>query len=100
MTGPETPAQPRPAPAPGAAPQPRWIRRLASHCWRYRRTTLLTAAGSLLATGAVTAVPLLQRSIVDGVLGHQDKPVWPLAITLLAAAAGAFWGLYMRRYLG
>ncbi|HEY1324837.1 MAG TPA: ABC transporter ATP-binding protein, partial [Streptosporangiaceae bacterium] len=89
-----------PAPAAGPPSAERWIRRLVAHCWRYRRAMLLTVGGSLLATVAVTAIPLLQRSIVDDVLGRRDQPVWPLVSLLLAAAAAAFAGLYLRRYLG
>ncbi len=95
-----TPPRASPAPPASAPSAERWIRRLAGNCWRYRRAMLLTVGGSLLTTVALTAIPLLQRSIVDNVLGGRDHSVWPLVSLLLVAAAAAFTGLYLRRYLG
>jgi ATP-binding cassette, subfamily B, bacterial len=78
----------------------RWVRRLAGYCWRYRRDVILAVGGSLIATFATLAIPLVQRDIIDNViLVHKDS-VWPLATLLIIAAAVNFAGIYLRRYIG
>jgi ATP-binding cassette subfamily B protein len=80
--------------------QDRWLRRLAGYCWRYRRTALIALAGSLAATVATAAIPLVQRQIIDNVIVTQRASIWPLAGLLLVAAAVNFYGIYLRRYRG
>src|SRR6185437_9144576 len=77
-----------------------WLRRLAGYCWRYRRTVLIALGGSLLATVATVAIPLVQRQIIDDVIVSRQASIWPLAGLLLVAAAMNFWGIYLRRYRG
>src|SRR5215469_13770625 len=78
----------------------RWIRRLVSYCWRFRRDVVIALAGSALYVAATLTIPLLQRSVIDNVIVTQRESVWPLAIGLLIAAAANFAGIYMRRYRG
>jgi ATP-binding cassette subfamily B protein len=77
-----------------------WLRRLAGYCLRYRRTVLIALGGSLLATIATAAIPLVQRQIIDDVIVTSRASIWPLAGLLLVAAAVNFGGIYLRRYRG
>ena len=77
-----------------------WLRRLASYCWRYRRTVLVALAGALAATVATAAIPLVQRQIIDNVIVTHQQSIWPLAGLLIVAAAVNFGGIYLRRYRG
>src|ERR1700722_18601653 len=78
----------------------RWLRRLASYCWRFKRDVVIALAGAVLYTAATLTIPLLQRDIIDNVIVVRRESVWPLAIGLLIAAAANFFGTYMRRYRG
>jgi len=51
-------------------------------------------------TTVAAGIPLIQRQIVDDLVGHGHQAVWPLAVALLAAALASFGGLYLRRYRG
>src|SRR5215470_17890868 len=80
--------------------EPRWVRRLAAYCWRFRREVVISLAGALLSTAALLVIPLLQRSIIDDVIVTPQDSVWPLAIGLLVAAAVNFGAVYARRFYG
>ena len=77
-----------------------WLRRLAAYCWRYPRNVVLALAGTLVVTAVAAIVPLIQRQIVDDLVGPGHPAVWPLAVLLLGAALTSFGGLYLRRYRG
>ena len=77
-----------------------WLRRLANYTWRYRRGVVVALGGTLLATVATAAIPLVQRRIIDDVIVTQRQSIWPLAGLLLAAAAVNFGAIYLRRYYG
>jgi ATP-binding cassette, subfamily B, bacterial len=57
-------------------------------------------AGTLAATVATAAIPLVQRQIIDDVIVTHRQSIWPLAALLLVAAAVNFVGIYLRRYHG
>jgi ATP-binding cassette, subfamily B, bacterial len=61
---------------------------------------ILALGGSLLATVVSALIPLVQRAIIDGSVVTNSRPVWPLAVVLVAAALLNFAGLYLRRYIG
>ena len=61
---------------------------------------LLALAGTLVVTAVAAVVPLIQRQIVDDLVGPGHPAVWPLAVLLLGAALTSFAGLYLRRYRG
>ncbi len=75
-----------------------WMRRLARYCWRYPRIVLLALGGTLVVTGVTAGIPLIQRQIVDDLVGPGHQAVWPLAVALAVAAIINFGGLYLRRY--
>jgi ATP-binding cassette, subfamily B, bacterial len=75
-----------------------WMRRLASYCWRYPRIVLLALGGTLVVTAVTAGIPLIQRQIVDDLVGPGHQAVWPLAVALAVAAIINFAGLYLRRY--
>ena len=77
-----------------------WLKRLARYCWRYPRNVVLALGGTLVVTAVAAVVPLIQRQIVDELVGPGDPAVWPLAVLLLGAALASFGGLYLRRYRG
>jgi ATP-binding cassette subfamily B protein len=56
--------------------------------------------GTLAATVATAAIPLVQRRIIDNVIVTHKQSIWPLAALLLVAAAVNFVGIYLRRYHG
>ncbi|HEY2443471.1 MAG TPA: ABC transporter ATP-binding protein [Streptosporangiaceae bacterium] len=76
------------------------MRRLAGYCLRYRRNTLISLGGTLLATAVIAVIPLVQRRIIDKVIVTHAESIWPLAITLVLAGLISFGGIYMRRYYG
>jgi ATP-binding cassette, subfamily B, bacterial len=76
------------------------LRRLAAYSWRYRRSVIAALGGTLLATLATAAIPLVQRRIIDDVIVTHRESIWPLAGLLLVAAAVNFAGIYLRRYHG
>ena len=75
-----------------------WLRRLTGYCWRYPRNVLLALGGTLLVSVVAALIPLIQRQIVDNLVGPGHPAVWPLAVLLLGAALANFGGLYLRRY--
>ena len=82
------------------APGYGWLRRLAAYSWRHRRSVVVALGGTLLATVATAAIPLVQRRIIDDVIVTHKQSIWPLAGLLLVAAAVNFAGIYLRRYHG
>jgi ATP-binding cassette, subfamily B, bacterial len=78
----------------------RWVRRMAGYCWRHPRAVLISLGGTLLATFAMLAIPLLQRDVIDNVIVTRRDSVVPLVIGLLIAAAVSFAGVFMRRFWG
>jgi len=61
---------------------------------------VLALGGTLVVTAVAAGVPLIQRQIVDDLVGPGHPAVWPLAVLLLGAALASFGGLYLRRYRG
>jgi ATP-binding cassette subfamily B protein len=61
---------------------------------------VLALGGTLVVTAVAAVVPLIQRQIVDDLVGPGHPAVWPLAVLLLGAALTSFAGLYLRRYRG
>ncbi len=77
-----------------------WLRRLSGYCWHYRRNVIIALGGALLATLVSVLIPLVQRAIIDDSVVTHSRPIWPLAIVLIAAALLNFAGMYLRRYVG
>jgi ATP-binding cassette, subfamily B, bacterial len=61
---------------------------------------MVALGGTLLATAATAAIPLVQRRIIDDVIVTHRQSIWPLAGLLLVAAVVNFAGIYLRRYYG
>ena len=61
---------------------------------------VVALGGTLLATAATAAIPLVQRRIIDDVIVTHRQSIWPLAGLLLVAAVVNFAGIYLRRYYG
>jgi ATP-binding cassette subfamily B protein len=78
----------------------RWLRRLAGYCWQHRRLTIVALGASVVATLVTTAIPLIQRDIVDNAIVAHNQPIWPGATLLLVGAVISFFAVYLRRYRG
>ena len=77
-----------------------WLRRLAAYCWRHKKLTLVAFGASVLATLVTTAIPLIQRDIIDNAVLTHQQAVWPGATLLIVAALVSFGSVYLRRYRG
>ncbi|GAA0474093.1 ABC transporter ATP-binding protein [Streptomyces sp. NPDC046215] len=77
-----------------------WARRLARHCWQYRRTVLLALGSSLAGMAVMALVPLITKLIIDDVIGDGDRPLAPWAGLLIGAAVVVYGLTYLRRYYG
>ena len=77
-----------------------WLRRLVAHCWRHKTLTLVAFGASVLATLVTTAIPLIQRNIIDNAILAHTHAVWPGAALLIVAALVSFGCVYFRRYRG
>jgi ATP-binding cassette subfamily B protein len=77
-----------------------WLRRLTAYCWRHKGLSIVAFGASLVATLVTTAIPLIQRDIIDNAIIKHTQPIWPGATLLLAAAAISFGAVYLRRYRG
>ena len=77
-----------------------WLRRLIASCWRHKRLTVVAFGASVVTTLVTTAIPLIQRDIIDNAIIKHTQPIWPGAALLIAAAAISFGGVYLRRYRG
>jgi ATP-binding cassette, subfamily B, bacterial len=67
---------------------------------RHRRDVVLSIGAALLGSVAQTAVPLVARQIVDGVILEHTSPLWPWLVLLVSLAAASFAFAYVRRYRG
>jgi ATP-binding cassette subfamily B protein len=67
---------------------------------RHRRDVLLSLGAAMLGSVAQTAVPLVARQIVDGVILAHTSPLWPWLVLLVSLAAASFAFAYIRRYRG
>jgi len=77
-----------------------WLRRLLGYIWRYKKIVLIASVSSLAIAGIGVVVPLVQRTIIDGVIVHGNQPVLPWALALIGIALLNFVVSRSRRYLG
>jgi len=67
---------------------------------QHRRDVVLSIGAALLGSVAQTAVPLVARQIIDGVILAKTSPLWPWLVLLVSLAAASFAFAYVRRYRG
>ena len=67
---------------------------------RHRRDVVLSCGAAVLGSVCQTAVPLVARQIVDGVILTRTSVLWPWLLLLIALAAASFAFAYIRRYRG
>jgi ATP-binding cassette subfamily B protein len=85
---------------PAGASPPGWVRRLWGYMMLHRRNVLLATSGAVIGALCQTAVPLVARQIVDGVIAKHSPLLW-LWLTLLAALSLlTFAAARVRRYRG
>ena len=61
---------------------------------------MFSVGAAVLGSVCQTAVPLVARQIVDGVILTNRSPLWPWLTLLVALAAASFGFAYIRRYRG
>ncbi|HEV7534397.1 MAG TPA: ABC transporter ATP-binding protein, partial [Acidimicrobiia bacterium] len=79
---------------------PGWLRRLGGYMLLHRRDVFLSLGAALLGGVCQTAVPLVVRQIVDGVILSHHSSLWPWLLLLVALGAATFGFAYVRRYRG
>src|SRR3984885_2997450 len=67
---------------------------------RHRRDVVLSVGAAVLGSISQTAVPLVARQIIDGVILTRSSALWPWLVLLVALAAASFAFAYVRRYRG
>src|SRR5580700_753270 len=67
---------------------------------RHRRDVILSVGAAVLGGVCQTAVPLVARQIVDGVILSRSSALWPWLLLLVGLAAASFAFAYVRRYRG
>ncbi|NMH97856.1 ABC transporter ATP-binding protein [Pseudonocardia sp. K10HN5] len=67
---------------------------------RHRRNMVLALVAAVLGSACQTAVPLVERQIVDDVIVAHTSALWPWLVLLIAFAAAGFGFAYLRRYRG
>jgi ATP-binding cassette subfamily B protein len=67
---------------------------------RHRRDVLLSLSAAALGSVCQTAVPLIERQIVDKVIVEHSSRLWPWLVALVVLAVAAFGFAYVRRYRG
>jgi ATP-binding cassette subfamily B protein len=87
----------RPGAALGSGYGEGWLRRLAAYCWRHKKLSIVAFGASLVSTLATTAIPLIQRDIVDDAILKRIQPIWPGASLLIVVALISFGSVYLRR---
>jgi ATP-binding cassette, subfamily B, bacterial len=79
---------------------PGWIRRLARQVWVHKTNVLISFAAAVLGSMGQAVVPLVARTIVDDVIGHDGARLWPWLALLVVIAVAVFFFAYLRRYRG
>jgi len=77
-----------------------WLRRITAQCLKHRGLSVVAFGASLVATLITTAIPLIQRDIVDKAILKHTQAIWPGATLLIVAALVSFGAVYLRRYRG
>ena len=77
-----------------------WLARLFGYILLYRRLVLIASGCSIAIAGIGVVVPLVQRTIIDGVILRGSRPVLPWACTLIGIAVLNFFVSRTRRFLG
>ncbi len=75
-----------------------WIRRMLPFVLEQRRSLFLTIAAGLLSAGVSTAVPVVERHIVDRSILVQRSPLTPWLVLLFVLGVAGFAATRTRRY--
>src|SRR6476469_3016408 len=77
-----------------------WIRRLSPFLHAHRRNIGLALGFSVLGMSVTALTPVIEKLIVDRVIGGQQGRLWPWLALLLIAGAFGFAMAYARRFVG
>ncbi|HEY0559302.1 MAG TPA: ABC transporter ATP-binding protein [Frankiaceae bacterium] len=81
-------------------PDQRWLRRLWTYLLRHRGSVVVAFGASLLGSAVAAGVPLLERHVIDSVVGRHGGSLAPYVIALLAAGVARFGLSFTRRFIG
>jgi ATP-binding cassette subfamily B protein len=84
----------------GDPEQPGWVRRLWVYVDQHRRELYLSLTGALIGGLCLTAIPLAERQIVDGVIVSHTSALWPWLLLMALLSLIGFGASYLRRYNG
>lgn len=82
------------------APARGWIRWLVPWVRAHRGAAALSVGAALLGTTATALIPVIERSVIDDVIGASDGSMRPYLLVLGALAVGRFAMTLIRRYAG
>ncbi len=77
-----------------------WVRRLWGYLLRHRRDVYVALGAAVCGSACQTAVPLVERDIVDRVVVEHTSALWPWLVALVGLGMAAFVFAHLRRYLG
>src|SRR3954454_16681238 len=89
----------RPTPEPAPASAGGWLRRLLPFLMAHRRNVTIAFGGSILGQAASALTPVVERTIVDDVIVHQQQPLAPWLTVLIALGLFGFAAAFVRRYV-
>jgi len=89
-----------PSPSRPARASQGWIRRLWPWLAPHRRDLGVAFGAALVGSAVSTAVPLLERHIVNQAVYGGRQPLWPWLVAMGVGALVAFGASYMRRFVG
>ena len=77
-----------------------WLRRLWGYLMLHRLDVFLALGAALAGALTQTAIPLVARQIVDGVIVTKTSALWPWLLLVFALTGATFLFAYLRRYRG
>ncbi|HEX2062917.1 MAG TPA: ABC transporter ATP-binding protein, partial [Acidimicrobiales bacterium] len=77
-----------------------WIRRLLPYLAAHRRNVIISFAAALAGTTVTALTPVVQKIIVDDVVGARRRPLAPWLALLVGAGLLRFGLAHLRRFLG
>jgi len=77
-----------------------WIRRLLPYLARHKRNVVLAFGVAIIGMVIAAFTPYVEKVLLDDVVLHHRRSMWPWLSMLLAAGVIRFGAAYVRRYFG
>jgi ATP-binding cassette, subfamily B, bacterial len=97
---PTAPTQTAAAPGTPSSSRGGWIRKLWPFLARHKRKVFIAFGVAIGTTLITTAIPLVERAVIDGVIETQQRSLWPLLALLVGLGVVNFVLSYIRRFIG